>query len=188
LKESPARAAEASARDVIDSSGDLVEIYRAAFSQPPWNEEPSRVDMFRRHIPTYAGREDFRAVLAHDDEGIVGFALGARLNSEAWWRADVAARLTDEQIREWLEDCYELIEIAVLPGSQGRGLGTALHDELFASVTTRTALLSTHPRAERALALYERRGWRVLIDDFQYSPVAQARLIMGLELKAGGDA
>ncbi len=109
MKESPARAAEVSAREVIDSSGDLVEIYRAAFSQPPWNEEPSRVDMFRRHIPTYAGREDFRAVFARDDEDIVGFALGARLNSEAWWRADVAARLTDEQIREWLDDCYELI-------------------------------------------------------------------------------
>lgn len=138
--------------------------------------------MFRRHIPTYTGRADFRAVLAESENGILGFALGARLTSEAWWRSDVASRLNKQQVKHWLEDCYELIEIAVTPEAQGRGLGGDLHDQLFGEVTTRTALLSTHPEAERALGLYKGRGWMVLIDDFQYSPIAQSRLIMGLEL------
>lgn len=182
MKESATRAVEAAGRDVLDRAAELVEIYRSAFSQPPWSEEPSRVEMFRRHIPTYAGREAFRAVFAESDEGIVGFALGARLTNEAWWRADVAARLNRTEVKHWLNDCFELIEIAVLPEAQGKGLGSVLHDGLFAGVATRTALLSTHPKAERALALYAGRGWKVLIDDFQYSPIAQSRLIMGLEL------
>ncbi len=168
--------------DVIDRSDELVEIYAESFSQPPWSEEASRVEMFRRHIPTYSKRKDFTAVFAEGDGRIMGFAMGARLTPAAWWWKDVASKLSASQVETWLTDCYELIEIAVRPNVQGKGIGAGLHDRLFEKVTTKTALLSTHPKAERALALYRSRGWQVLIDDFLYSPMASSRLIMGLVL------
>jgi len=178
----PGRLVIASPADVIAHSDELVEIYAEAFSQPPWSEEPSRVEMFRRHIPAYSRRKGFAAVFAEGDGQIVGFALGARLTSAAWWWKDVASRLSGSEVETWLADCYELIEIAVRPQVQGKGIGAGLHDRLFENVTTKTALLSTHPKADRALSLYRNRGWKVLIEDFLYSPVASSRLIMGLEL------
>jgi ribosomal protein S18 acetylase RimI-like enzyme len=77
--------------------------------------------------------------------------------------------MSAEQRAKWLTDAFELAELHVHPSAQGHHLGSQLHDELMASHTHRTALLSVMHRSERARQLYASRGWQVIVDDLRFS-------------------
>jgi ribosomal protein S18 acetylase RimI-like enzyme len=81
-----------------------------------------------------------------------------------------------------LEDAFELTELAVRPRYEGRGIGGDLHDALLDGVDARTAVLSTLQEPTRGLRLYERRGWRTLLENFWFGGTPAPYRVMGLRL------
>ncbi|WP_159041694.1 GNAT family N-acetyltransferase, partial [Streptomyces aureus] len=91
-----------------------------------------------------ARRDDFTAVVALDADGaLLGFAAG--------WTDTV---LTGG------ENAFELAELVVVPGHQGRGIGRGLHDALLTAVKPGPALLMTLDVPELT-DRYARWGWAV---------------------------
>jgi len=62
-----------------------------------------------------------------------------------------------------------------------RGIGGRLHDELLEGIEASTAVLSTQTDNEPAIALYQGRGWRVIVPYLDFGS-GRPFLIMGLDL------
>jgi ribosomal protein S18 acetylase RimI-like enzyme len=119
------------------------------------------VEILRRH----AARDGFTFLAAREDDLLTGFTYGYRGGPGEWWHDLVWAAMDDAERTHWLgPDHFEYVELHVRPDRQGRGLGGRLHDALLARQTSsRTAVLSTQVDNERALRLYDGRGWRVVV-------------------------
>ncbi|EEK79013.1 Acetyltransferase, GNAT [Bacillus cereus R309803] len=71
-----------------------------------------------------------------------------------------------EQVEEWLQDCFEFVELAVHPKYQKEGLGTKLHNRLLNGISNRTSVLTTQISNVKARSLYERLDWVNILDPF----------------------
>jgi ribosomal protein S18 acetylase RimI-like enzyme len=150
----------------LDLLPDLVEVYRAAFTVSPYNEDATAVARFRdEQLPRHAEREGFRCVTAREDDQVVGLAYGYTGRRGQWWTDYVAARVPHELADEWLDGHFEFVELAVHPDYQRRGIGGALHDELLKDLPHNRALLSTWRVDTPARRLYLNRGWQVLAEE-----------------------
>ena len=146
----------------IDAAGDA---YLATFSQPPYRETETDRAGFIDRVRRYSARPGFRLGLALDGGQVVGLGLAVIGRPGDWWRDQVASRIGTEDTARWLGSaCLELVHLAVVPGRQGEGIGGRLHDRLIEGAAVPTAILSVHPAAEPARALYANRGWRPLRD------------------------
>ncbi|MGY0211278.1 GNAT family N-acetyltransferase, partial [Bacillus cereus] len=88
-----------------------------------------------------------------------------------------------EQVDEWLQDCFEFVELAVHPQYQNKGLGTKLHNELLEGLSNRTSVLTTQINNEKARSLYERLDWVNVLEPFHPSKNDVPYVIMGKVLK-----
>jgi hypothetical protein len=113
--------------DLVGFLDDLVGVYREAFAAPPYYEDEASAERFRESVVEHASREGFRCVVANDDK-LVGFAYGYAGWAGSWWYERVSDALSEQQVGRWLEDYFELVELAVLPDRQGEGIGGTLHD------------------------------------------------------------
>jgi ribosomal protein S18 acetylase RimI-like enzyme len=140
---------------------------------------PERLgDIFTRH----AGRKGFRAVTARESGRLLGLAYGYLGGPGQWWHDRVAGAMTRGQRERWLAPGhFELAELMVSPHARRRGLGGALHDAVLEGLDSPTALLSTQPDNEAALALYHGRGWEVVVDAIDLS-APQPYLVLGKRL------
>src|SRR5690606_6052509 len=105
---------------------EALDIYVEAMRYPPGTAE-QRAPMWLTHVL----REGWRSVAALDDEGrLVGIAYGYRGKPGQWWheqvRRGVVEREGEQTAATWLDDYFELTEIHVRPGAQGRGTGEDL--------------------------------------------------------------
>ena len=150
------------AGDVGGLRGELVEVYTAAFGQPPYNEPEAAGRRFGESLEMHAARDGFRMRVARGPGGeLAGFAYGYLAQPGQWWHDRVARSLDDRAAERWLAGAFEIVELAVRPDRQRRGLGAALHDALVDDAGGhRTAVLSTLDADTAALRLYRRRGWR----------------------------
>lgn len=168
-----------SAEEAARVGGELVDVYRAAFAAPPYSEGEEEVARFAERVAVDAAREDFKLVLALDAGSVAGFAYGytggrgQRLVDLVYERAPL------EIARQWAGGHWELVDLAVHPDAQGRGLGGALHDALLDGLPHDRALLMTHRADSAGRRLYLRRRWQVLMDvlDGEFS-------LLGLDLAA----
>ena len=152
----PLPAAEAAAR-----VGDLLAIYHAAFTGPPWHETAASV---AAHSPTMLERlhrPQTHVVVAESGERLLGAAYGwpapATLpDADLYHR--IAAAAGPQVVAERLTaPAFEIVELIVHPDAQRRGLGRRLLDTLRAG---RPAWLLTH--ADSAAAeFYRALGWSV---------------------------
>lgn len=176
LELSPGAAGELSAA--------IVRVYAAAFSQPPYlRGEPEALtfaDVFSRQ----RSRAGFRCIVAREglQGALVGFVYGFTSLPGQWWHDQVTQRLSAEQRERWLSDAFELTELAVLPTHQGQGIGGQLHDRVLLGLPQRTAVLSTMQVETPAMALYRKRGWRVLLTNFLFSGAVRMYAILGKDL------
>ncbi|MGG1610823.1 GNAT family N-acetyltransferase, partial [Bacillus wiedmannii] len=86
------------------------------------------VERIRRHI----GYTDFKGIVAINDENeVIGFTYGYRSLEGQYYNQLMREVLNREQVDQWLEDCFEFVELAVDPQYQNEGLGTKLHNELL---------------------------------------------------------
>lgn len=167
----------------------IVGVYRAAFAPPPYGEGEDQVAWFARdQLPQHAWREGFRCCVAREAAGgpILGFAYGYAGKPGQWWRDVMAQALDAETAAWWLPGYFELVELAVMPAAQGRGIGGRLHDALLVGLPHRTALLSTHQSETPALRLYRKRGWVPLLEGFVFPGGDMPFVIMGLDLGRRG--
>lgn len=110
---------------------------------------------------------------------IEGFAYGFRDEpSNGWWER-VASVLTEDEVVTWLDDCFALAELAVIPEMQGRGIGGQLHDVLLKGLP---AVLSTLRADTPAMRLYRKRGWVTLVETLLLSGMTHPYTVMGFAL------
>ncbi|NHA70205.1 GNAT family N-acetyltransferase [Phycicoccus flavus] len=139
---------------------DVLRLYLAAFSGPPWHAEVDGAEARRPTLTAHLGRRDVEVLVAHDDDGrLVGVTYGwpgAPAPPDGFHR-EVADALDPEDARRYLSaDAFELVELMVDPAVQGQGLGRAL---LRTVVGGRPAWLLTHPEGA-GVRLYAATGWR----------------------------
>ncbi len=168
--------------EVLRRADELVAVYQAAFLPPPYRKAPEAVAAFQRSLRVHINDLGFRLVAAFQAGQAVGFAYGRVCLPGQWWRNAVAGPLRARGLELWLADSYHLVELAVHPSAQGRGLGSALHDRLLASPPQSRALLSTLDADTVAGHLYRRRGWQPLLSGFHFPGVPRPYRIMGLHL------
>jgi len=148
---------------------EALDIYVEAMRYPPGTAE-QRAPMWLTHVL----REGWRSVAALDDEGrLVGIAYGYRGKPGQWWheqvRRGVVEREGEQTAATWLDDYFELTEIHVRPGAQGRGTGEDLLRMLLDGVPDSRVLLSTPEGDSRAWKLYRRVGFDDVLRQYRFT-------------------
>ncbi|MFD0023913.1 GNAT family N-acetyltransferase [Streptomyces sp. NPDC058382] len=172
---------------VLAYSDGIRRTYAEAFAGPPWHEDPAMADGYAERLAEDAKRPGFVAAVvlsrdAHDvrdvcdahaardardtpadAESVVGFAT-------AWTTPDpfpasrgysrVSAALGPARTADWLVGAIEVDELALGPRARGAGLAAALLESVTAAAPEGRCWLLTSARAEPALRLYRRLGWR----------------------------
>lgn len=163
----------------------ILNVYARAFAGPPYNQGQGDVVSFEATIQRHAERADFCGFWACDERNqVTGFAYGYSGGPGQWWYDIVAPVLGPDQVREWLSDYFEFVELAVDPEYQGQGTGGRLHDTLLACTRRSTAALTTAEAVTPALHLYHKRGWITLLHDFIFPGDNLPRQIMVKRLAA----
>ncbi len=142
----------------------LARVYRAAVGA--YGEGDDELRRFPdEQLPKHAARGGFRMVVLEDASGPVAFGYGYTGERGQWWSDRVAGLAPAGVVDEWLGGHFELVELAVDPVWQGRGLGARAHDLLLEGLPHERALLTTYRDEERpAPRLYRRLGWRPLAE------------------------
>jgi GNAT superfamily N-acetyltransferase len=161
-----------------------VNVYRAAFGEPPYLEPPGEAGQLRDRVSRYAGRDGFRLPVASLPGGAAaGFALGVTAHPGDWWRDKVAAAVGGAAEQRWLaQSCLEIVHVAVLPGEQRHGIGRRLMAALLAPPRPATGVLSCHPAATAAQNFYLAQGWQVITTGFRLQPGQLGYWLMGIDL------
>ena len=134
---------------------EAVECYRRIWGQ-------DRRVAFREH----AEFPGYRGVVAVDDGSVVGYAYGYTTEPGQYYHEALRAVLPRSTYGRWLADCFELVELGVVPEARCRGVGGRLHDALLRGVPHSTSVLTTGVDNDPARALYETRGWEALYEPF----------------------
>jgi len=149
---------------------------------PIW-PEASR-DRIDEILPRHSARDGFRFLAAFGErERLAGFVYGYYGASGQWWHDRVANALGRRGTARWLAPGhFEFTELHVRPDVRRRGIGGALHDAIFELVEAPTAVLSTQTDNEPAIALYEGRGWEVVVPYLDFGS-GRPFLIMGRDFR-----
>ncbi|KOU03670.1 GNAT family N-acetyltransferase [Streptomyces californicus] len=139
------------------------DVYARAFAGPPWHEDPAQAAVYAERLARDALRPGFTAAVSVSAGTVSGFAT-------AWTTPEVfpadrsygqvAEALGPERTRAWLCGALEVNELAVAPEAHGAGIGAGLLKAVTARAPGGRCWLLTSVRAEAALRLYERTGWR----------------------------
>jgi ribosomal protein S18 acetylase RimI-like enzyme len=163
----------------------LVAVYRAAMSAPPFFETEVETGWFAQELAGEVTEPGFRCWTAHDADRLVGFAYGLptpEIPPDGWYGL---LRVAVGAAAEWLEGQFAVVWIAVHPDRRGRGLGRRLLERLLAGADTERAWLITHDLDTPARALYRSLGFREL----GHGPLGwhdANRLVLGAHLPPGG--
>ena len=155
------------AEDLIGRLDEVLTVYASAMSYPA-----EIVETRRGFITAHARRDGFRAAAVLDDDGaLLGFTYGYLSQPGQWWHDQVRGAMRRSVRRQWLTDCYELVELHVRPDAQGHGIGAALLRYLLDGAPGRTVLLSTPEvpeHASRAWRLYRRFGFEDVVRHLRF--------------------
>jgi GNAT superfamily N-acetyltransferase len=166
--------------EMADRLADVMSVYRRAFLN--FHEaDPARAEAERAaHTRTHVHRPGLRVVAALAPEAVsetrngsrpplVGIAYGQPGSRGQWWHDTVSAALGEALAAEWMSDCFEIVELHVLPEYQGRGLGRSLLRLLLDGCGSRTAALSALELPDSpARRLYASEGFRPLLSNFSF--------------------
>ena len=163
----------------------LVDIYMAAMEYDPAIRE-QRVRIWRSEV-SWPG---FTAIAAIEGGDVIGVAYGFIGSRERWWDRQLMRSMEENggitpRRREILNSYFEVAEIHVLPGHQGRGIGAKLLTELLKLAPAEWALLSTPEidgEANGAFGLYRKYGFEDLARNFMYPGDPRPFAILGRRL------
>lgn len=162
---------ELSAPSFLHAVPAFMEVYRAAMD-PPADQVPGRRSVMERHS-TLAKFHAVAAIAPRPDPvgTAVGFAYGFHGHGGQWWHDVVTEELRrrdPDAVQPWFADSFEIAEVHVHPGWQGRGIGRAMLERLTAARTERTAALSTRIGRTPAHRLYTSCGFVALLPEFSF--------------------
>jgi ribosomal protein S18 acetylase RimI-like enzyme len=167
--------------DLLRRLDDVVSVYGEAMGY-----RAELLQTRRGYIGAHVRRPGFRAVATLTTDGrLAGFGYGYASGPGQWWHDQVRSALDPTGRRQWLSDCFEVVELHVRPGAQGHGVGSRQLRALLAMADGDTVLLSTpeaDERASRAWRLYRRFGFVDVLRDFIFPGDERAFAILGREL------
>lgn len=151
---------------------DFVDIYIEAMGYNPIIRD-SRISAWRRE--TF--QPGFTAVCALEDGEILGIAYGFLGSPDHWWHLQLRRGIQQrggpsEAEHELLRNYFEVAEIHVRVGNQGRGIGRALLLELLRTAPAGNAVLSTPEVPQennRAFGLYRSLGFQDVLRNFHFT-------------------
>jgi GNAT superfamily N-acetyltransferase len=152
---------------------DVMRVYRRAFLDIH-EAQPARAEIERTaHARSHLQRPGLRAVAALEGDRLVGVGYGQPGAAGQWWHDVVRTAVSNEAgpaaAEEWLDCCFEVVELHVLPSHQGRGIGRDLLRALLADAPERTAALSAlEPDRTPARRLYTAEGFVPLLSQFRF--------------------
>ncbi|WP_102028562.1 GNAT family N-acetyltransferase [Salirhabdus sp. Marseille-P4669] len=135
---------------------------------------------FRKSLTKHMTYEGFQGIVAYENSEVVGFAYGYTSLKGQYYRNLLESALTEQQQEDWLQDCFEFVELCVKTTARKKGIGTNLHDALFQNVTTQTAILTTQIDNLAARAMYKKLGWEEIKKPFY--PGEEPYVILGKKL------
>ncbi|MCZ8382776.1 GNAT family N-acetyltransferase [Mycobacterium sp. CPCC 205372] len=178
---------------------DALSVYVDAMHYPRGTEE-QRASMWLEHTRRH-GWKAVAAVDTADDSPtpppdelqaapLLGVAYGYCGAPDQWWQQQVVAGLQRvgadrSRIADLMTSYFELTELHIDPGAQGRGLGEALARRLLADRTENHVLLSTPEtsgEANRAWRLYRRLGFTDVIRGYHFAGDPRPFAILGRAL------
>lgn len=165
----------------IDSPhlNEVVEIYRNVYG----NSNPEEIrERFLQHA-TYPGYTGWVAVC---DDRIVGFAYGFSSTAGQYYRSKLENVLEEREIHSWLSDCFEFVEMAVVPEFRRQGIASTLEKRLLDKAPHQTSVLTTGSANEDAKFLYEKLGWEN-VKEANVLPTQDPMVIMGKKLNVRVD-
>lgn len=125
---------------------------------------------------------------AFERSTLVGFAYGYRIQAGQWWADEVERAMYEtgrKDADDWLSDAFELCEIHVTPGQQGRGTGRRLLHALTAAQPCPVILLSTPSGPTKAAGLYASEGYLALASRFRFAGDPRDFEILGKRVGRG---
>ena len=134
------------------------------------------------------GDGDGEATLAR--ARMLGVAYGYCGAPDQWWQQQVVSGLQrggadPGTVHDLMNSYFELTELHIAPGAQGRGLGEALTRRLLAGRSEAHVLLSTpeiNGEANRAWRLYRRLGFTDVIRSYHFAGDPRPFAILGRSL------
>jgi len=160
---------------------DVIHVYGQAMGYPA-----DLLATRRGYIGSHVHRRDFAAVASLDDDGrLLGFGYGYASEPGQWWHDQVRSAIRRDERAAWLTDCFEVVELHVLPSAQGYGLGATQLRGLLGMAEAKTTLLSTPEAPEatsRAWRLYRRFGFVDVIRQFTFPGDARPFAVLGRTL------
>lgn len=150
-------------RALLENLDEVLDVYATAMGYPP-----EIAELRRGFVAAHTQRSEFRAVATFDGDTLLGFAYGYRSRPGQWWHEQVRAGLDPATYTAWMLDCFELVELHVMPAAQGRGIGQAQLTALLDGVRRRTVALSTPEGESRAWRLYRRMGFVDLLRQYDF--------------------
>ncbi len=172
------------AEEVNRLKDQILNVYQAAFSPPPYNKLLADLAGFAGILTRHTERPGFKCIAARKEEDgeVVGFSYGYTSAPGQWWHDIVTGFMGPQLAARWLSDCFEFVELALHPRYQGQGCGGALHDLLLDGLPHRTAALSTLQVETTALHMYRKRGWTTILDEVTFPNTRKSYRIMGKDL------
>lgn len=163
-------------REFLRRLDDVLRVYVTAMGY-----SPGLIGSRRGFVAGHAQREDFRAVATIEPATgrLVGIGYGYHSGPGQWWHEQVRAGLDRPTARYWLADCFELVELHVMPYAQGHGHGEAQLRALMDGVSATSVLLSTPEGDTRAWRLYRRLGFVDVLRDYLFPGDARPFGVLG---------
>jgi GNAT superfamily N-acetyltransferase len=138
---------------------EICDLYDEVFSSPPFAWVPEESVNHRARLRAYFADRSFSAMIALEENELVGFAYGRALgvDSQFWWSRP---GLREEVFyAEYPGRTFVLGDLAVRSDRRSRGLGRALVSGLLGRRPEERAILTVQPPAIRTKRFYRRMGW-----------------------------
>jgi ribosomal protein S18 acetylase RimI-like enzyme len=157
-----------------------IRVYADAFAEPPYSDPDRGREIHERMQDTHSAREGFHAYAAVLDGAVIGMIYGYCGANGQWWHDTVVRQLGADVAARWMRDSYELVELAVAPEHQGKGVGSSLIRRLLDGRREETCVLSTRSDSD-AYKLYQRHGFEI-ITEMTFASRGARFLVMGKRL------
>ncbi|WUH90610.1 GNAT family N-acetyltransferase [Streptomyces sp. NBC_00433] len=144
---------------------------------------PEEVAIRRQIVLRHLACPGARALEARTEAGrLVGFVYGLPNDRTHWWSSVVQPYLRREGNDGWLDDCFVITELHVLPDFQGRGIGRRLITAITDSAAEPRSILSAIDGDTPARRLYRALGYRDLARPVHFPSATRPYAVMGAPL------